>query len=63
MDNGLYFTTPSNSGSVAVLENFVDDLVAQLEIGEDVYNLMTCLNEVITNATTKYKQDPTKGVC
>ncbi|MFC5284440.1 ATP-binding protein [Pedobacter alpinus] len=65
MDNGLYsLQLPSNSESVAVLENFVDDLVAQLEIGEDVYaNLMTCLNEAITNAIYHgNKQDPTKKV-
>jgi serine/threonine-protein kinase RsbW len=42
---------PSNSESVAVLENFVDDLVLKMQIGDDVYaNLMTCLNEAITNA-------------
>jgi len=42
---------PSNSQSVAVLENFVDDLVQKMDIGDDVYaNLMTCLNEAITNA-------------
>jgi serine/threonine-protein kinase RsbW len=42
---------PSNSESVAVLENFVDDLVEKMQIGDDVYaNLMTCINEAITNA-------------
>jgi serine/threonine-protein kinase RsbW len=41
----------SNSESVAVLENFVDDLAQKMQIGDDVYaNLMTCLNEAITNA-------------
>lgn len=65
MDNGLYsLQLPSNSESVAVLENFVDDLVDKLEIGEDVYaNLMTCLNEAITNAIYHgNKQDPAKKV-
>lgn len=65
MDNGLYsLQLPSTSSSVAVLENFVDDLVEQLQIGEDVYaNLMTCLNEAITNAIYHgNKQDPNKKV-
>ncbi len=65
MDNELYsLQLPSNSESVAVLENFIDDLVAKLGIGEDVYaNLMTCLNEAITNAIYHgNKQDPHKKV-
>lgn len=65
MDNGLYsLQLPSSSESVAVLENFVDDLVDKLNIGEDVYaNLMTCLNEGITNAIYHgNKQDPEKKV-
>ncbi len=65
MDNGLYsLQLPSTSESVAVLENFVDDLVEQMQIGEDVYaNLMTCLNEAITNAIYHgNKQDPNKKV-
>ncbi len=65
MNNELYsLQLPSNSESVAVLENFVDDLVQKLEIGEDVYaNLMTCLNEAVTNAIYHgNKQDPNKKV-
>nr|WP_294896669.1 ATP-binding protein [uncultured Pedobacter sp.] len=65
MDNELYsLQLPSNSESIAVLENFIDDLVEKLEIGEDVYaNLMTCLNEAITNAIYHgNKQDPNKKV-
>lgn len=65
MDNGLYsLQLPSTSESVAVLENFIDDLVEQMQIGEDVYaNLMTCLNEAITNAIYHgNKQDPNKKV-
>ena len=65
MDNELYsLQLPSNSESVAVLENFIDDLVQRLEIGEDVYaNLMTCLNEALTNAIYHgNKQDPDKKV-
>lgn len=52
MENGLYaLQLPSNQDSIAMLENFVDDLVLNLHIGDDVYaNLMTCLNEAITNA-------------
>lgn len=52
MENGLYSLQLSSDGqSVAVLENFIDELVANLHIGDDVYaNLMTCLNEAITNA-------------
>ncbi len=52
MENELYsLQLPSNSESVATLENFVDELVENLNIGDDVYaNLMTCLNEAITNA-------------
>ena len=55
---------PSNSESVAVLENFVDDLVLKMQIGDDVYaNLMTCLNEAITNAIYHgNKQSPDKMV-
>ncbi|WP_051129991.1 ATP-binding protein [Pedobacter arcticus] len=65
MENELYsLQLPSNSESVAVLENFIDDLVQKLEIGEDVYaNLMTCLNEAITNAIYHgNKQNPDKKV-
>ena len=65
MDNELYsLQLPSTSKSVAVLENFIDDLVQKLDIGEDVYaNLMTCLNEAITNAIYHgNKQNPDKKV-
>jgi len=65
MENGLYsLQLPSNHESVAVLENFVDDLVSNLHIGDDVYaNLMTCLNEAITNAIFHgNKQNPDKKV-
>ena len=65
MENGLYsLQLPSNHESVAVLENFVDDLVSNLQIGDDVYaNLMTCLNEAITNAIFHgNKQNPDKKV-
>lgn len=65
MENGLYsLQLPSNSESVAVLENFVDEMVVNLHIGDDVYaNLMTCLNEAITNAIYHgNKQDPNKKV-
>jgi serine/threonine-protein kinase RsbW len=63
--NGLYaLQLPSNGDSIPVLENFVDDLVLNLNIGDDVYaNLMTCLNEAITNAIYHgNKQDPEKKV-
>ncbi|MEO5910020.1 MAG: ATP-binding protein [Pelobium sp.] len=65
MENGLYSLQLSSEGqSVAVLENFIDDLVANLSIGDDVYaNLMTCLNEAITNAIYHgNKQDPEKKI-
>src|SRR6476469_4105710 len=65
MENGLYsLQLPSNSESIAVLENFVNELVENLHIGDDVYaNLMTCLNEAITNAIYHgNKQDPDKKV-
>lgn len=65
MENGLYsLQLPSNHESVAVLENFVDELVANLHIGDDVYaNLMTCLNEAITNAIFHgNKQNPDKKI-
>lgn len=65
MDNELYsLQLPSNSESIVVLESFIDDLAAKLGIGEDVYaNLMTCLNEAITNAIYHgNKQDPNKTV-
>lgn len=64
-DKGLYsLQLPSNSNSIAVVENFVDDLVSTLGIGDDVYaNLMTCLNEAVTNAVFHgNKQDPNKIV-
>ncbi|MBC7654809.1 MAG: ATP-binding protein [Oligoflexus sp.] len=63
--DGLYsLQLQSNNQSVAIMENFVDDLVKQLNIGDDVYaNLMTCLNEAITNAIYHgNKQDPDKKV-
>ena len=65
MENGLYsLQLPSSGESVAVLENFIDDLVQNLHIGDDVYaNLMTCLNEAITNAIFHgNKQNPNKKV-
>ena len=65
MKKGLYsLQLPSNENSIAVVENFVDDLVATLNIGEDVYaNLMTCLNEAVTNAIFHgNKQNPNKLV-
>lgn len=64
-DKGLYsLQLPSNSNSIAVVEHFVDDLVATLSIGDDVYaNLMTCLNEAVTNAIFHgNKQDSEKTV-
>jgi serine/threonine-protein kinase RsbW len=64
-DNGLYsLQLPSTSNSIAVVENFVDDLVSTLAIGDDVYaNLMTCLNEAVTNAIFHgNKQNPEKIV-
>lgn len=63
--DGLYsLQLQSNNQSVAIMENFVDDLVTQLNIGDDVYaNLMTCLNEAITNAIFHgNKQDLDKKV-
>lgn len=63
--DGLYsLQLQSNNQSVVIMENFVDDLVEQLKIGDDVYaNLMTCLNEAITNAIYHgNKQDPDKKV-
>ncbi len=63
--DGLYsLQLQSNTQSVAIMENFVDDLVIQLNIGDDVYaNLMTCLNEAVTNAIYHgNKQDPDKKV-
>lgn len=65
MESELYsLQLPSNSQSVAVLENFVDELVENLQIGDDVYaNLMTCLNEAITNAIYHgNKQNPEKTI-
>lgn len=65
MDKGLYsLQLSSNENSVAVVENFVDDLVSTLNIGDDVYaNLMTCLNEAVTNAIFHgNKQNPNKLV-
>jgi serine/threonine-protein kinase RsbW len=65
MENGLYsLQLPSKIESIAVLENFVDELVEKLHIGDDVYaNLMTCLNEAITNAIYHgNKQDLNKKV-
>ncbi|MDA9554668.1 ATP-binding protein [Pelobium sp.] len=62
MENGLYsLQLPSSGESVAVLENFIDDLVQNLHIGDDVYaNLMTCLNEAIIFHGNK--QNPHKKV-
>lgn len=65
MENGLYsLQLHSNSESIAVLENFVDDLVRDLNIGDDVCaNIMTCLNEAITNAIYHgNKENPAKKV-
>ena len=65
IESGLYsLQLPSNQESVVVLENFVDDLVGKLHIVDDVYaNLMTCLNEAITNAIFHgNKQNPDKKV-
>lgn len=65
MENGPYsLQLPSNSESIAVLENFVDNLVLDLAIGDEVCaNLMTCLNEALSNAIYHgNKGNPTKKV-
>ncbi len=65
MENGLYtLQLPSESNSIAVMENFIDELVETLHIGDDTYaNLMTCLNEAVTNAIYHgNKQSPNKKV-
>lgn len=64
-ERGLYsIQLPSNTNSIAIVESFIDDLVATLSIGDEVYaNLMTCLNEAVTNAIFHgNRQNPDKTV-
>ncbi len=51
-ESGLYtLQLPSKIESIALVENFVDELCTSYHIGEDVYaNIMICLNEAVMNA-------------
>lgn len=65
LDKGLYsLQLPSISASIATVENFIDDLVMTMNIGNDMYaNLMTCINEAVTNAIIHgNKENPKKLV-
>ncbi|HCN83814.1 MAG TPA: ATP-binding protein [Sphingobacteriaceae bacterium] len=64
-DTTLYtLQLPSNLESLNLLENFLDTLKEQYDIGEDVYaNMLICLNEVTNNAIVHgNKEDEHKKV-
>ncbi|ADY53567.1 putative anti-sigma regulatory factor, serine/threonine protein kinase [Pseudopedobacter saltans DSM 12145] len=65
LDKGLYsLQLPSTSASIALVENFIDNLVPTLNLNDDVYaNMMTCVNEAVSNAIVHgNKENPTKIV-
>jgi serine/threonine-protein kinase RsbW len=65
-DNSALYTLqlPSRLDSITTVENFVDSLKEQYNIGEDVYgNMLTCLSEATINAIVHgNKEDETKKV-
>ncbi len=65
LEKGLYsLQLPSTTASIATVENFIDELVLTLNVGDDIYaNLMTCINEAVTNAIVHgNKENPQKTV-
>ncbi len=55
---------PSKLESITQLENLVEEIADRFEISEDTFaNMMTCLNEIATNAIIHgNKLDPNKKV-
>lgn len=65
IDKGLYsLQLPSTSASIAIVENFIDNLVPKLNLSDEVYaNMMTCVNEAVSNAIVHgNKENPSKIV-
>ncbi|MBC7914408.1 MAG: ATP-binding protein [Pyrinomonadaceae bacterium] len=64
-DTVLYtLQLPSKVGSITSVENFVDNLKEEYNIGDDTYaNMLTCLSEATINAIVHgNKQDESKKV-
>jgi serine/threonine-protein kinase RsbW len=55
---------PSTPESITVLENLIEEIASKYQIADDTFaNMMTCLNEVVTNAIIHgNKQDQAKKV-
>jgi serine/threonine-protein kinase RsbW len=55
---------PSRPESITLLENLIEEIADRFNISEDTFaNMMTCLNEVTTNAIIHgNKSDPNKKV-
>jgi serine/threonine-protein kinase RsbW len=55
---------PSTRESITILENLIEEIADKFQISEDTFaNMMTCLNEVVTNAIIHgNKSDPAKKV-
>ena len=55
---------PSTPESITLLENLIEEIADKYQIGDDIFaNMMTCLNEVVTNAIVHgNKSDPAKKV-
>jgi serine/threonine-protein kinase RsbW len=55
---------PSSRDSVTLLENLIEEIADKYQVADDIFaNMMTCLNEVVTNAIIHgNKSDPDKKV-
>ncbi len=55
---------PSNRESITLLENLIEEIADKYHVADDIFaNMMTCLNEVVTNAIVHgNKLDPNKIV-
>jgi serine/threonine-protein kinase RsbW len=55
---------PSNRESITLLENLIEEIADKYRVADDIFaNMMTCLNEVVTNAIVHgNKLDPHKIV-
>lgn len=55
---------PSNRESITLLENLIEEIADKHHVDDDIFaNMMTCLNEVVTNAIVHGNRlDPNKKV-
>ena len=55
---------PSTTESITLLENLIEEIADKYQVSDDTFaNMMTCLNEVVSNAIIHgNKRDPNKKV-